>query len=510
VCCQLTQGIGLPRKFALFGGKVVVVILFNPRVTKAHNRRFPLSVLSLAAVLEGREDYVIVDGNLEADPIARIRSLMEKQRVELLAVSVMPGPQMAAAIEPCRAVRIEYPDVPIVWGGYFPSVHTDAALNAPYVDFAVRGQGEETLLELLEALRGRRQLGSVRGLAYKDSQGKHHQNPERPLKGPDAFPSYPYHRIPARDYLLPSFFGKRTAVHQASIGCPYPCTFCGVVSVFGSRERMESPTRTEAVLRQLKERYGADAIQFYDNNFFLREDHARELCDRIMPLGMRWWCEARIDVVNRYSDQTLDTIRRAGCAMIFFGAESGSDWVLKEMKKGITTRETLELASRIRRFGIIPEFSFVIGNPNHPERDIHECLAFIRKLKVLNPDAEIIINHYTPVPQRGQMYGNVEALVEFPTTPEEWATERWLRFSMHVAPEMPWLTSRTKRLIDDFEVVVASRWPTVQDIRMSNWSRRFLKLLSSWRYAARFYAFPVELIWAQRITQIRKPRFESL
>jgi len=190
-------------------------------------------VLSLAAVLEGREDYVIVDGNLEADPTARIGSLMERHRVELLAVSVMPGPQMAAAIEPCRAVRTQHPDVPIVWGGYFPSVHTDAALNTPYVDFAVRGQGEETLLELLEALRGRRQLGSVRGLAYKDSQGKHHQNQERLLKGPDTFPCYPYHRIPAREYLLPSFFEAKRIPSITTAVAPYLCgrlvsaiTFC--------------------------------------------------------------------------------------------------------------------------------------------------------------------------------------------------------------------------------------------------------------------------------------------
>ncbi len=133
-----------------------MIILFNPKATKPKNRRFPLSALALAAMLEGREEYAIVDGNVDPDPTGAILSLIERNAVELLAVTVMPGPQMVAAIDPCKAVRTRYPQVPIVWGGYFPSVYTDATLNAPYVDFAVRGQGEDTLLELLDSLRGQR------------------------------------------------------------------------------------------------------------------------------------------------------------------------------------------------------------------------------------------------------------------------------------------------------------------------------------------------------------------
>jgi radical SAM family protein/B12 binding protein len=488
-----------------------VIILFNPCATSARSRRFPLSVLALAAVLEGREDYTIVDGNVDPDPTATICGLIAAHQVELLAVTVMPGPQMVAAIPTCRTVRSRYPGVPIAWGGYFPSIYTDAALNAEYVDYAVRGQGEDTLLELLAVLRGQRAPETVRGLAYKDAQGNHQKNLERVMRGPDSFPWYPYHRLPVHKYVLPSFFGKRTAAHHASIGCPFQCSFCGVVPAYGSREKMESPARTEAVLRHLAKEYGVDSVQFYDMNFFLREDHTRELMERLAPLGMRWWCEGRVDIVGRYSDSTLDAIRRAGCAMIFFGAESGSDWVLKEMKKGITTSQTLALAERIRRFDIIPEFSFVIGNPNDPERDTRECLEFVRKIKRLNPRSEIIIYHYTPVPQREKhMYGDVDGQIEFPATPEEWATKRWLNFTLRIDPKTPWLKPRIRRRIDNFEVVVAARWPTVQDIRMPAWSRRALQALSSWRYLARVYAAPVELRWAQRFVEMRKPKFESV
>lgn len=487
-----------------------MIILFHPRATKPRNCRMPLAVLALAAVLEGREDYAIVDGNLEEDPTRAILDLIDRNNVELLGVSVMPGPQMVAAMEVSREVRALRSHVRIVWGGYFPSIYPDTTLNAKYVDYVVRGQGEETLLELIAAIRGERELASIRGLSYKDQFGLHHSNAERPMKGPDSFPWLPYQRIPVEKYLRPSFFGKRTAVHHASIGCPFNCSFCGVHAAYGRDEKMESPERTVAILEHLVSRYGADSVQFYDMNFFLREDHARKLCDLMEPLKLRWWCEARVDIMSRYSDDTLAAIARAGCAMIFFGAESGADWVLLEMQKGITTEQTLNMARRTRKFGIIPEFSFVVGNPKNPDLDTTETLRFIRKIKRINPDSEIIIQHYTPTPQPGHMYGDVDDKITFPTTPAEWATQKWLNFTLRIDTSAPWLSRKTKKLIDNFELVVASRWPTVQDIRTPRWSRLMLKALSSWRYSLRFYEYPLELQWAHSFISLRKPKRESL
>jgi anaerobic magnesium-protoporphyrin IX monomethyl ester cyclase len=487
-----------------------MIVLFNPAATKPRNCRLPLSVLALGAVLEGREQYEIVDGNVDADPTSTILQLIDRHPVEMLGVTVMPGPQMVAAMECSREIRNLRPAVPIVWGGYFPAIYPDATLNAKYVDFAVRGQGEDTLLELLEARRGNRSLDPILGLSYKDIFGLHRHNPERPMKGPDAFPWTPFHRVPVQKYLRPSFFGKRTAVHHASIGCPFRCSFCGVHAAYGTRELMESPARTAAILGHLATEYRADSVQFYDMNFFMREDHARDLADRLAPLDLRWWCEARVDVMSKYSDATLAALSRAGCAMIFFGAESGSDWALKEMQKGITTEQTLQVAARMRHFGIIPEFSFVVGNPQDPERDTRETLGFIRKIKRLDPQSEIIIYHYTPVPQRGAMYGNIDGQISFPSTPEEWATKRWMDFTLRIDPNTPWLKRKTKRLIENFEVVVSSRWPTVQDIRAPKWSRALLKMLSAWRYAWHVYRFPKELRWAHHFIDLRKPKQESL
>ena len=486
-----------------------MIVLLHPRSTKPKNRRFPLAPLWLGAALGERgEAYRIVDGNLDPDPGATLEAIQRETPIELLGVSVMPGPQMVAAIPVCRAFRSAHPEIPIVWGGYFPSLYPDAALNAGYVDFAVRGQGQRTLADLLETIRAGSGFERIGGLSWKHD-GETVHNPERRFEGPDAFPPPDYDRIPADRYLLPTFLGARTGVHEASVGCPYACSFCGVVTAYGSREKMESPARTEAILRELQRRFGVDSMQFYDNNFFLGEDHAREQMDRIAPLGMGWWCEARIDALLRYSDATLQRIERAGARMIFFGAESGSDWVLERMNKKLRAEQTLELAGRLRNTRIVPEFSFVVGNPEDPQRDIEENLVFIRKIKRLHPGAEIILQHYIPTPQRDRaMYGGVE--MAFPATPEEWATERWLEFTVRNEPNAPWLPRKLKRRVDDFETVVSSRWPTIQDIRTPAWGRGLLRSLAAWRYALGVYRAPVELRWAQRWVRLRQPRLESL
>lgn len=487
-----------------------MILFYNPKATRPRNRRLPLSILAIAAVIEGKVDYAIVDGNLDPNPTETLIALIKERPIELLAVTVMPGPQTVGAVASCREVRSRFPELPIVWGGYFASNYTAAALNTRYVDYAIRGQGEQTFLDLLDALRGHGDLKNIAGLSYKTEDGTIRNNPERPMRKLDDFPWYPYHSLPVDRYLLPTFLGRRTAVHQASIGCPYRCNFCGVVTFSGSREKMESPARTEEILRHLVATYRVDAVQFYDNNFFLREGHTRELADRLAPLRLRWWCEGRADIMMKYADSTFEALRRAGCTMIFFGAESGSNAILKEMNKDLQAEDTIALAARIRKFDIIPEFSIIFGNPKDPEGDTRDSIVFIRQLKRLNPDAEIIVEHYTPVPQRSRMYGEVEDKVTFPTTADEWATDRWQRFATQKDPQTPWLRPTTKQVIDNFELVVSSRWPTVQDIRLPNWGRLALKALSSWRYRLGVYGAPYELKWMQQLIELRKPKAESL
>src|SRR4030095_7649951 len=197
------------------------------------------------------------------------------------------------------------------------------------------------------------------------------------------------------------------------------CKLCGVISGFGRKERIGAAERTAAHLAFLAREHGMDSVHFYDNNFFVSEPQAREVAEHLAPLGLRWWCEARVDTLTRFSDDTWRLLARSGLAMVFCGAESGSDAVLRKMDKGTTTAQIVEVAARTRTHGIIPEFSFVFGDPQDPEGEIDNTLAFVRRLKLVNPAMELISYFYTPTPQRRGTYGDVDGLGRAATTVEE-------------------------------------------------------------------------------------------
>jgi hypothetical protein len=473
-----------------------MIILVNPRATRPDNRRFPLSVMAIGANIPDNETWAIVDGNRpDVDVASSISGYVSAchgtpNPVRAIAFTVMPGPQLANTVPLTKAIKNRHPDVPVVWGGNFGSLYPEPVLNAPYVDWLVRGQGEHTFRELLEVLGGDRDPESVAGLAFRKSDGSHHLGQERPWSGPDDLPAPPYDSIPVDEYLRPTFLGRRSGVYQASIGCPYACNFCGVISVFGRREKVQNPRRTAEHLRFLVREHGMDSVHFYDNNFFLNDAHAREVADCLVDLNLRWWCEARVDAVLRFSPETWRRLKRAGLTMIFFGAESGSDDVLRKMKKGITTGQILEAAARTREHDIIPEFSFVFGDPDEPESEIDNTLAFVRKLKAVNPAMELIAYFYTPTPQRRDTYGNVDALAGTPATLEEWATPKWVNWMTHEDPEVPWLDRRLKSRVEDFELVLKARFPSVHDRHTRGWGKVAGRWLAHSRWRSGRYADP--------------------
>jgi len=454
-----------------------MIILVNPRATRPTNRRFPLSIMAVGAAIPEGKNWDIVDANLpDMDPPARIKDIVDAKRgtadpVRAIAFTVMPGPQLANGVNLTRKVKAQHPDIPTIWGGNFPSLYPDPVLNAPYIDWMVRGQGEHTFIELLDVLAGRRDPEKVAGLSFRRPDGSHYKGLERPWVSPDDLPAPPYHKIDVADYLRPTFLGERSGVYQASIGCPHSCNFCGVISVYGRKEKMQGPARTAEHLAFLTRTHGMDSVHFYDNNFFLREDVALELAERMIPLKLRWWCEARVDAMLRFSDKTWSMLKQAGLEMIFFGAESGSDESLKKMQKGITTAQVMEAARRSRQHRITPEFSFVFGDPDEPELEIETTLSFIRKLKLINPDMEMVTHFYTPMPQRQNTYGQIDPLAGTPTILEEWTAPEWIRWMTFEDPNVPWLNQRLKARVEDFELVLKSRFPSIHDCRTSPWGK---------------------------------------
>ena len=504
------------------------VLLINPRITSRRHARFPLSIMSLAAALESRYDATLIDGNLDHDAARSACDAMKKERFDAVGVTVMGGPQVATAIDVSRAVRRARPDLPIVWGGYFPTLYPEVALNSDYVDFVARGQGEDTFSELLGALHVRdraseqgtleRALGAVAGLSWR-RDGAVVSNSPRALNRAHVSPSLRYDNLPdARAYLARTFLGARTAGHQAALGCRFRCTFCGVAASFNGATLLPPAERLDRDLRTLKHEIGADSIQFFDHNFFDREEEMVPLLEVLARHELPWWCYARSDAVIDLSPESWRLVRKSRLRMAYIGAETPNDRLLKSIRKGTRPEQTLHAAELCRRNGVIPELSFMVAPPEDPEGETERTFDFIREVKRVNPDAEIIVYIHTPLPPSA--VPNAERLklaplldvrgepVEFPKTPEEWTQARWVDYACHA--DAPWLTDRLRQRIRDFVTVLRCRFPTVQDTRTPRWGKASLRTLARWRYSLRRYDRPWELDASQRLLKLLDPRVTSI
>jgi radical SAM superfamily enzyme YgiQ (UPF0313 family) len=487
-----------------------VIVLFNPLSTQPGKQPLPLSLLSLAAVLEPRERWTLVDGNISRDPAVDILAALNRSpasEFSMLAVTVMPGPQLPQAVEVSKRIREAHPSVPIVWGGYFPTQHADTVLASTFVDFVVRSQGERPLLELTDALRRGGALDAIGGLSWK-RDGVIVHNGVGALTPLDDLPELPYHRVDMQHYLHKNYLGRRTVAHNSSFGCPFACSFCAVVAMSNRHWIAQSPERIDRAVRHLATTYGVDAVQMHDMDFFISESRTAEFAERIVPLGLRWWALGRVDRLMSFSERTWRTMARSGLKMVFSGAESGTDATLRAMNKGgkASARLTLDLADRMRRHGVIPEFSFVLGCPPDPERDVARTFEFIREIKRVNPATEIVLYTYTPVPAEGPLLDAArDGGFLFPSSLDEWASPDWRQLSMRRGHGIPWMQGQVKRRIRNFERVINAFYPTVTDQRLTRARRVLLKCFSSWRYAIGFYDAPYELRLLQRLMQYQRP-----
>ena len=482
------------------------IVLYNPKSNSSGKKILPMSILSLGAVLEGRYEYTIVDGNVSTDPLGTMRDRV-RAGANLIAVTVMPGPQLAEAAPHCRALKDEFPQLIIIWGGYFPTLHTSACLNASPVDFVVRGHGELVFLKLLELIEGGGDCRDLQGLAYIN-KGMVMENPLAPIPHPQELPPFPYHSIEMSLYVRSTFMGSRTLPHHSSYGCPFTCNFCAVVNMVDGSWLAQTAERVAQTVELYAERWRVNAVEFYDNNFFTHEARIAEFAERIVPLRLGWWGEARIDTLLKYSEKTWRLMRNSGLKMVFMGAESGSAGTLRHMDKGgsLTPEKTLEIAAKTREYGIVPEFSFIVGNPPDPEADTIGTLDFIRRVKGANPSSEIIIYIYTPVPLHGDLYDAAVADgFSFPQTLEEWNSRNWTDFSSRRHASVPWIRDGLQRKIRNFERVLNAYYPTATDQRLTGPRRALLRGAGGWRYHARLYGLPLELRLLQRLLHYQRP-----
>ncbi len=495
------------------------ILLFNPR-SSINKYRVPNSILQIAASVEGKFEWVIVDGNCEQDPYKKIQSWLKTGEFKYVGFTTMPGPQLKQAIPYAKRIREEFPGMVMIWGGYFASNQHKVVLNSGYVDFVINGPGDYAFPALIDALENDRPYELIKGLIYR-RDGKIIKTQKEDIFDQAVLPPLPYDRLdrfyPMQKYLGKTYLGNRTLAYHSSMGCPFTCSFCAVVPIFEARWKARTALQVYQDVKYIQKKWGADAIEFHDNNFFVSEKRVIEFSNLIKDDKIVWWGEGRIDTINKYKDETLALMRASGCKMIFFGAETGNDEILKQMDKGGTqTGEQIRsFAARMARFDIIPEYSFVLGLPSKtPEKVmeyIDQDIAFIKEIKAINPATEVVIYIYSPVPTEGsELYKSIqEAGFKFPEKLEDWIGPQWESFDLRKNPLTPWLTSEMVDKIRDFETVLNGYYPTVSDIRLNGLKRKLIHFVAGLRYKTSLYKYPYEIKLLHKIWKYRQPEIQG-
>ncbi len=495
------------------------ILFFNPRAADS-KPRIPNSILAVAAAVEGQYDYVIVDGNREADPLSKIINYLNEGTFGYFACTCMPGPQLKQAIPFSKEIRSLHPKIKIIWGGYFPSNQYKTVLSSGFVDVVINGPGDKAFPALVNAMEKNQSYEQINNLIFLKNEA-FVKTAKDELYDLDTLNELPYERLNSfyslEGYLGKTYLGSKTIAYHSSFGCPFTCSFCAVVPIYNARWKGKSARGIFNDIMFLKNKFGGNAIEFHDNNFFVSEKRTVEFAKLIQPESMIWWGEGRIDTINKYSDESLKVLRDSGCKMIFFGAETGNDSVLKKMDKGGTQsgQQIKDFAARMRKFDIIPEYSFVLGLPAESEQQvmaqINEDINFIKQIKEINPDTEIIIYLYSPVPTEGsEMYEQVlKSGFRFPEKLEDWLSPAWEKFDLRKNPLTPWLTAEMVDKIKNFETVLNGYYPTVSDIRLTPLWKKVISTISMLRYKTGFHNYPIEIKALQKIWKYRQPEIQG-
>lgn len=286
------------------------------------------------------------------------------------------------------ASRIKDMGIPIVFGGAHPTFLPEEALD--YGDYVVRGEGEETLLELIKALEENGPLMEIKGLSYRLNGRKIH-NPDRGLcQDLDLLPVPKLSLI--KGYKPASGFIRKSIVPViTSRGCPFHCKFCSVTPMFGKKYRFRS---SQLIIDEIK-KYRESHIFFYDDNFTANKKRTKELLKMMIDqnaVPISWSGQVRVDAAN--DEEVLKLMKETNCDTLYIGIESVNPKTLEIYHKGQSLEQIIRGVEKIRKAGIRIHGMFVLGSDEDDIKVIRETVKFAKKLKLETVQFMIL----TPLP----------------------------------------------------------------------------------------------------------------
>ncbi len=363
------------------------VVLINPDIGHAERIESqaawpPHGLLYLGSVLQkGGHDVNVIDNGRTQLPIDRLLKRVKNENPDVVGIGALT-PTFKQSVRIAKAVKSEIPDAKIVFGNYHPTFTYEKILKKyKFVDYVVRGEGEETFLELVEAIKSGKKVEKIAGLAYR--QGKTvKSSPRLPIQDLDNLP------FPDRSLLEQEYYseimgaigsGGRFTTILTSRGCPYKCRYCACAAFSHRKIRYRSPESVVAEMEQIHNE-GYEEIGIVDDNFFVN----KKWMDRIFTLirendlKFKFWAEGRVDNASR---EMLKKFAGVGCKIIYYGMESGSQKVLDYFKKNTTPEMNRKVVLNSKAAGIENVIgSFIVGAPVETKADVRQTLDFIMSL----------------------------------------------------------------------------------------------------------------------------------
>jgi anaerobic magnesium-protoporphyrin IX monomethyl ester cyclase len=448
------------------------VVLYNP---KCVFYTMPLALLAVGSRLDSSQyDVRIVDARLEDDPIGALMDALEGALC--LGVTVLTGAPILDALSATRAARERYPDLPVVWGGWHPSLFPRETLAEARIDALVTGQGEDTFAEILDRLRDGAGLDGIRGCHAADSLPA----PPRPLRDINDLPAHDYGLIPLEGYFRRK--GWRQVDYISSQGCRFRCTFCADPQVYKRGWFGLEPARIGEELAGLCRRYAVEDVNFQDETFFTSPKRVTAIADEFLRRGttFTWTATMRADQGFRLDEDALRLCRRSGLRRVMIGVESGSPEMLKVIRKDITLEQVFESAEKCLRQGIGALFNFIVGFPEESPESMAASLEVAKRLRSMSPDFEIAIFYYKPYPGNPMAAALERDGYRFPRSLREWA-----EFD-YVGSSGPWITTEQRRMVEHFKFYQGVGWSRSTPLRAP------LQALARWRCRRDYYGLPVE------------------
>jgi radical SAM superfamily enzyme YgiQ (UPF0313 family) len=466
------------------------VVFFFPSFASS-DATAPLGILAVATpLIRAGYQIVLVDSTITPDYKKRV--LEEARDALCLAISLVTGPMIRETVEIAKAIKAWNPDFPIILGGWHPSLLPTQTLEAPYIDYVVRGQGEESFLELLGHIENQSAPDFVGGIGFK-RDNKLIFTPERALK--------PIADLPPKAYHLADFdayervCGRRWAMYTSSLACPFDCAYCTNGVVYKRKWNALPAEQFVEETVDLSRRYNLEMLWVVDDNFLVDLDRARAIGEGLVRAGaeFQWSIQATTNLTSRLSLEDLKLLRRGGLHQICQGVDSGSPKILKAMNKTFQNFDDIyESAARCLAAGMRPSFNIIFAYPGEGPKERRETMNFIMDVCRRFPGTEFWTNIFTPYPGTNVMNRADELGLEVPTSFEKWA-EFFPRYT-----KLPWLNGKDHeelQIMRDYLRIAFDRIPIGAD-RRTRFTRLAQKCIS---FPARFrldhgvYRFPVEL-----------------